>query len=741
MLCLAFAGTITGATSRPNILYLYADDLGWGALGPNGQWERREQGLPAIQTPNLDRLARAGVNFTRAYGCTVCSPARSSQQSGFHQGHTFADRNDPDNAKKAMRTEDVLIGDVLSAAGYATGYWGKWGYGGSKDRNHPVILNVQTLPTSHGYQDVLAELHHVRAHTFFQPSLWRAPADRGAKGGLMLVPNTRESLLQFENVPEEPTRVNDASYPEVAYCDDAYALAALRFVRRQAREYRETGRPFFGLLAVQVPHAPFAEVSRLPEWDAAYREDPHFSALPDQARQWAAMVTRLDAHFGNLLQALEDPNGDGDTTDSIANDTLVIFQSDNGGPQHAARKAFAANGGLRGAKGQIYEGGIRVPTLVWWPGTITADSRLRAGTSVDRVLDVSDWLPTFCELAGVTAPLGIDGVSVAPLLRGDGVPRQRDYLIHEAGRGQSILRGTDKLVRTRSGWELYDLSTDPAESTNRIEAAPELAAELKASLLGEHVAEPKGFANTYHHWIGESGGDLADEGNWSDYIYANEGIAYLLEGGAPRDSWIAHLRVPQGQSVAGALTVGVTRDTTFLGLGIGGSEGRTSEVRVTVPVGVTLGGRNEIRLGRGGRLVLVGGAVESLRWVELLPGSRLEGGGEVRASVYSGGHVAVQGRALGIRGGYVETEGARLQLGVTKPVQASLVAEGPITVAGRLEIALKAAERLESKTVIPLLRGERLSGRFSGWTVNGTAGAESRFRLVYRDQGVDLVVR
>ena len=146
LLCLS-TFTFAADAPRPNILYFYVDDMGWGSIGPNGQAERRAKGLPSVKTPNLDKLAAEGMNFTHAYGCTVCSPARSSQQTGFHQGHTFADRNDPDNAKKAIRTDDVTMGDALSAASYATGYWGKWGYGGSKEQKNPVIQNVQTLPS------------------------------------------------------------------------------------------------------------------------------------------------------------------------------------------------------------------------------------------------------------------------------------------------------------------------------------------------------------------------------------------------------------------------------------------------------------------------------------------------------------------------------------------------------------------------------------------------------------------
>jgi len=136
------ATRVTAAeAARPNILYFYVDDMGWGSIGPNAQAQRKANNLPYVRTPDLDRLAAEGINFTRGYGCHVCSPARSSQQSGFHQGHTFADRNDPNNAKKAMRADDILIGDALSAAGYATGYWGKWGYGGSTSQYNSQLFS------------------------------------------------------------------------------------------------------------------------------------------------------------------------------------------------------------------------------------------------------------------------------------------------------------------------------------------------------------------------------------------------------------------------------------------------------------------------------------------------------------------------------------------------------------------------------------------------------------------------
>ena len=227
---------------KPNLILFLVDDMGWGSIGPNGQAERRAKGLPTVKTPNLDKLAAEGVNFTRSYGCTVCSPSRSSQQTGFHQGHTFADRNDPNNAKKAMRADDLTMGEMLSNAGYTTGYWGKWGYGGSKSQEDPTIDNLQTLPTSHGYQQVVAELHHVRAHTFFQPTLWNAPAKAGAVGGLELRPNSLSRYQGDKKYPNTPALQNHPDYPATAYCDDVYAFAALDFVRAGAKKYKAIRR-------------------------------------------------------------------------------------------------------------------------------------------------------------------------------------------------------------------------------------------------------------------------------------------------------------------------------------------------------------------------------------------------------------------------------------------------------------------------------------------------------------------
>ena len=729
---------IADQPARPNILYLYVDDMGWGAIGPNGQLARQAKGLPYVRTPNLDLLARQGLNFTRGYGCHVCSPARSSQQSGFHQGHTYADRNDPNNAKKAMRADDILMGDALSAAGYVTGYWGKWGYGGSKDPVRPVIENIQTLPTSHGYKYVLAELHHVRAHTFFQPTLWSAPAASQAVGGLELIPNSLARYRDNENYPSTPALQSHSDYPEVAYCDDAYAFAALDFVREQGQNYNRSGQPFFGLLAVQIPHAPFGEIATLPEWDRAYATDPHFSSLSDQTRQWAAMVTRIDAHFGNILAALDDPNNDGDSSDSIVEDTLVVFQSDNGGPAGKNNSELDANGGLRGNKGKIQEGGIRVPLVMRWPAKITADSKLRAGTDCEKIVDVTDLLPTFCELAGVPAPVGIDGVSIAPTLLGRGHQRYRDFIVHEASNGQSIIRGKYKLVRSKSTpLKLYDLDADHSESDNIASQHPGLVKELEALLLGERVAEPKGFANTYHHWIGEDGAATSDPENWSDYEYANAGITYMSDDGSPRLSWIGQIK----NSGNGPHAAHADMDLEFLGLEIAGNVTGKAEQALILGPKVDLLARNEIRLAPYAKLTLDGGCVSSLRWLDIHPNATLNGQGTIQAVLYNQGSVILTGReqtTLRLDGDYHQSDDGELTVTLAGDVTAFHVA-GVARLGGTLSIEIADGFEPAQGTSCTVLSAEEVVGSFANAQDEVVSSEGTRFSIRYLPTAVTLI--
>lgn len=728
--------------ARPNILYFYVDDMGWGSIGPNGQDARKAKGLPYVRTPNLNRLAAAGVNFSRGYGCPVCSPSRASQQTGFHQGHTFADRNDPDNARKAMRADDVTMGDALSAAGYVTGYWGKWGFGGSKSLPDPVIENVQTLPTSHGYKYVLAELHHVRAHTFFQPTLWSAPAPAGSIGGLQLVPNSMARYRADTNYPAAPALQNHADYPKTGYCDDAYAFAALDFVRSQGRNFNESGQPFFGLLAVQIPHAPFAEISQLPDWDKAYADDPHFESLADQSRQWAAMVTRIDAHFGNILAALEDPDNDGDTSDSVAENTLVIFQSDNGGPAGKNNVELDANGGLRGNKGSVYEGGIRVPLVMRWPAKITGDSILKAGTTTDRVVDITDLLPTFCELAGATTPVGIDGVSIAPTLLSTGHQRTRDFIIHEAGGSSSIIRGRHKLIRSvpkrsrKVTWELYDLDNDHPEQNNIAGKHPEIVKELTALLLGERVSEPKGFANTYHQWTAEGDGAISSADNWSNYTYSNAGITYMAYAGSPTLSSIARIE----NSTPTSRTAKAFSNPKFLALEIKGNPNTKAIQSLELAPKVHLTSLNGIRLGSHALLAFAG-SVSTRRWIDVSPNASLRGMGSIIGSVYNDGSVVVTGGSqswLKIDGDYVQSNVATLELKLVTEEFAGFHVQGTTQLAGKLAIAVPNGFEAKSRETYTVLSAGKVKGTFTNLDDTVTASDGSRFSIHYSDSAVTL---
>lgn len=699
--------------ARPNILYFYVDDMGWGSIGPNGQTARRDAGLPYVKTPNIDQLARQGINFTRGYGCHVCSPARSSQQSGFHQGHTFADRNDPNNAKKAMRADEVLMGDALSDAGYVTGYWGKWGYGGSKSQIDPVIENVQTLPTSHGYQHVLAELHHVRAHTFFQPTLWHAPASESV-GGLKLISN---SVSQIDSVayPDAPAYQSDPEYPKIAYCDDSYSAAAYQFVLEQSQRYNVDQTPFFALLAAQIPHAPFDEVTSLPNWDIAYRDEPWFDSLDKQTQQWAAMVTRIDAHIGNILAALEDPNRDGDKSDSVTANTLIVFQSDNGGPNGKNLRQMDSNGGLSGVKGSIQEGGIRVPLVMRWPAAITDSSDLRSGTSLDRVVDVTDLLPTFCELAATEIPLGVDGVSIAPTLTGHGRQLHRDFIIHEAGNGQSIIRDDYKYVISRKGPDrLFNLQEDPAETDNIISKHPELAAELKELLIGERVMEPRGFATTYHSLLPSETQtseptDLSKSDSWSDYVYENDGVTYLTDAGDPKLSWIATI---QNQSNSNAVA-SVTSDLEVLALEVGTTNGFAPQTLSLGPDS-TVHGRNEIRLRNGAICELNSGTLSSLRWTWVGQGSTLVGPGQIDGMLRNDGNIdlsADQSESLVVDGDYSQSRTATLLIGQVD--QPKIQITGAAHIDGTLDLSEVKRSSLDSTDDFVIIKARQITGEFN----------------------------
>ena len=435
----------------PNIIFIMADDLGYGDLGSYGQ--------TIIQTPNLDRMAAEGLRFTNYYaGSTVCAPSRCVLMTGLHTGHCRI----RGNARVPLEPADVTVAEVLKEAGYTTGLVGKWGLGEEGSTG---------LPTRQGFDYFFGYLNQVRAHNYYPDFLWR-----------------NEEKVPLDNVIEfvqEGRAKGLGSYAidKQQYSHDLFTEEALAFIERHQAQ------PFFLYLAYTIPHA--NNESRFA--DEHGMEVPDFGAYageewPEAEKGMAAMVSRLDADVGRLLQRLGDLG--------LGENTLVLFTSDNGphGEGRHDSRFFDSNGPLRGIKRDLYEGGIRVPMIAHWPGTIAAAS------VTDHVSAFWDFLPTAAELAGVAPPEETDGISFAPTLMGREQPAH-EYLyweFFERGVKQAIRRGSDKAVHfwEADSTELYDLSRDIEETQNLADDHPERVDSLlslmrQARTPSEHWTLPE----------------------------------------------------------------------------------------------------------------------------------------------------------------------------------------------------------------------------------------------------------
>lgn len=431
-----------GAGARPpSIIFVLADDLGYGDLGCYGQ--------TLIATPRLDRMAAEGMRFTRCYaGSTVCAPSRSVTMTGQHTGHTTVRGNAGAGraAAQTLRPEDVTVAEVLKSVGYGTALVGKWGLGEA---------NSSGAPWLQGFDTFFGFLNQTHAHNHFPDHLLRRDQRVDLRNDLVAVGTTGAGYA---------TR-------RIDYANDLFFAEAASFVR----ENRD--RPFFLYLALTVPHAN-NERSRLL---GDGQEVPDYGAYADRAwpapmKGQAAMISRLDAGVGRLLDQLRSLG--------IEESTLVIFSSDNGphregGPQYDPA-FFAASGGLRGIKRDLTEGGIRVPFIARWPRHVPA------GVTTAQVVYHGDLFATFAELAGADAPTATDSLSLVPALLG----RPRDQRSHEVlywefyekGFQQALLwQGRWKAIRTKrdgATLELYDLDADPGESHNRAAEEPTVVAAV-----------------------------------------------------------------------------------------------------------------------------------------------------------------------------------------------------------------------------------------------------------------------
>lgn len=397
------------ADERPNIIFIMADDLGVHDLGTYGQ--------QLIKTPNIDRLASHGTRFTQTYaGASVCAPSRSVLMTGQHTGHTRVRGNHSrsggvigesgEKGRVPLRDEDVTVAEVLKQAGYATGITGKWGLGEG---------HTSGTPNRQGFDQWFGFLNQNRAHDHYADAVWL-------------------NEEQFEL----PGNRNGG---EQQYTHDLFTGFALNFIRAHHQE------PFFLYLAYTVPHADHQAPSLAPYQDEEW---------PREAKAYAAMITRMDDHVGRLLDLLDELK--------IASDTIVFFASDNGGPAPFG-EVFHTNGSLRGKKGEVYEGGLRVPLIARWPG------RVPAGAVSATPWYFADVLPTFAELAGAAIPDNIDGISVVSTLLGKEQDLSQRFLYWEQmsnGLVQAVRRGDWKVVRSgrNAPLELYNLKADPTESQN-----------------------------------------------------------------------------------------------------------------------------------------------------------------------------------------------------------------------------------------------------------------------------------
>jgi arylsulfatase A-like enzyme len=417
---------------RPNVIMVLADDLGYGEVGCYGQRQ--------IRTPNIDRLAAEGVRFTQCYaGSTVCAPSRCCLMTGLHTGHARV----RGNALVPLDPQDATVVELLKTAGYRTALVGKWGLG------EPGSTGV---PNRKGFDYFFGYLNQVHAHNFYPDYLWR----------------NEEKFPLPGNVVEK-----GVASKRTTYSHDLFTQEALKLIEQKS------DKPFFLYLAYTIPHAnneAGKQGMEVPS-DAPYSD----KAWPQQQKNHAAMITRLDADVGKLVKRLQELKLD--------EKTVIFFSSDNGPHKEggADPKFFGSSGPLRGIKRDLYEGGIRVPTIAHWPG------RIKAGAVSDQVWAFWDFLPTAAELAGAKPPEKLDGISMVPALLGEkqaGRPQpNHDFLyweFHEGGFSQAVRMGDWKLVRRPYGKdpapELYNLKNDVGEAKNVAGEYKDVIAKIEAYL-------------------------------------------------------------------------------------------------------------------------------------------------------------------------------------------------------------------------------------------------------------------
>lgn len=614
--------TASAQSIRPNIIHIFADDLGWGSVGYNNP-------STFIETPNIDALASAGMRLNRSYAATVCSPSRANLMTGFHSGHSANDRNG--NIGAGLRAQDVTVGEILTDAGYRSAILGKWGWGASGNRSltgpdaMPALNNLPSLPAAQGFEFFFGYLNHSAAHDFYYDFMWQSNQLGGAT-----------TLINNDNGP--------AGSPE--YSHDLIHHAAEEVIR----DWTIGSDPFYIQLSFTIPHFDLEAIQTTPPLTnlagdtvfpgglAQYAGAP---SLNDKQERYAAMISRMDASIGAIVARLEDPNFDGDTSDSILANTIIFFTSDNGatpedGLGSNISESLAVAGGLRGGKRDLYEGGIRMPAFVHWPGQIAA------GSSTDLINDLSDFAATAADIAGTEARVGVDGVSILPTLIG--MPQQqqlREHVLFEnfensqhgyARASWALVRQDYKLIQFANGsQELYRVDVDAGETQPLDLSDPVYAAigeQLQAIAFAEGAAQPDNYAVQFRDWVGTGIASFTDPLNWS--VTDDPSSAAI---GAVNETWSASL-VNQ-TAVPG--TANATTNIDVLGLEV---DGLMSRQTLTVGTLTTFSARNEIRIGQLGSVELRGADLQTERRMTVAVGGSITGIGRVVGECFCAGQIS-----------------------------------------------------------------------------------------------------
>lgn len=480
----ALSALAAGAQSKPNIIYIMCDDMGWGDLGCYGQ--------QLIATPNLDRMAAEGMRFTQAYaGSPVSAPSRASFMTGQHTGHTHVRGNkeywpgsgsvtygkNTDYARVGQEpyaTDHVIIPEIMKQEGYTTGMFGKWagGYEGSA-----------STPDKRGIDEYYGYVCQFQAHLYYPNFLNEYSRSAG---------DTEVRRVVLEDNIDHPMH-GDGYKNRKQYTADLIHQKAMAWLDKQTAD-----QPFLGIFTYTLPHAELAqpEDSILLAYkgkfcqEKTYGGDASSRYNPTQYghAEFAAMITRLDVQVGEILAKLKEKGLD--------ENTIVIFTSDNGPHEEGGADPafFNRDGVLKGTKRSTHEGGIRVPFIVRWPGTVPA------GVVSDHQLAFYDLMPTFCDLAGVENYVSkysnpdlandyFDGISFLPTLTGNGEQEKHDFLyweFHETNM-MGLRMGNWKLVVKNGTCSLYDLATDVHEDTNVASKYPDIVNKMKEIIRREHT--------------------------------------------------------------------------------------------------------------------------------------------------------------------------------------------------------------------------------------------------------------